>query len=470
MSPPGRLCELTLAQAPHSLGRPRYARRALSPGVVHIGPGAFHRAHQAPAFDRVAEEGDLRWGIVDVSLRSGAATRALAAQDGLFILESRRSDETRRAVIGSILRAIDSSADARAAIEAVADPQVRLATLTVTEPGYADAALGRALAAGLALRQARGLGGLTLLSCDNLQDNGRRLAALVAAGAGAAGAPNLVEWISRACAFPSSVVDRITPAANAADHERLTAETGFVDEALTLTEPYSQWIIENDFVGERPPLEAAGVVFVDDVSAYARLKLRMLNAAHSALAWLGLPQGLAWVHDAFADNQFRAFVEALWAEAAGTLGATPAIDLASYQAQIGARFANAALPHRLDQIATDGSAKLAPRILAPMSARLAAGQPTPALALCVAAWASAQRREGRNGRFAFTDAQDHQIAKRLAGTRGARDAIRALIDLEPAVPRALAQDAAFRSAVLAAGQALDDLGTVGAMASAANLS
>jgi fructuronate reductase len=462
-----RLCEAALADTRRELKRPPYDRRRLARGVVHLGPGAFHRAHQAAAFDVVAAQGDRRWGVVDVGVRSGAAARALAGQDGLFVLETRRVGEVERAVIGSVVAAVDASFDPRLAVSALAAPGVRLATLTVSEAAYTDASLGRLIADALALRQARNLGGLTLLSCDNLPSNGRRLRALVTAGAAAARGVNLAEWISRACAFPSSVVDRITPAASEADRARLAAETNLIDEALTITEPCSQWVIEDAFVGERPPLEVAGVVFVSDVSAFAAAKLRLLNGAHSALAWLGLLAGFSFVHEAFADPALRGFVDALWDEAEATLTRVGGLDLAAYRSQIASRFDNAALPHRLDQIATDGATKLTPRILEPMSARLARGWPVWAQALCVAAWAKAQLRHGGAGRFSFADAQEAAISSRLAGVRDARAAIEALVGLDSAIPRSLGNDPAFRSAVLAAADSLDRDGPIAASARAA---
>ena len=379
-----RLSQASLAEAPPEVARPAYDRRGLAAGVVHLGLGAFHRAHQAFVFDRVLNAGCPGWGIVGVSIRSPSVTDALAPQDGLFSLLEREGEASALRIVGSIRRTL-VAAKAPAKVErAIADPAVRLVTLTITEKGYdpGERLVWEILARALAARRAAGAP-LTIASCDNLAANGAR-----ARGAllGAVGDPALADWIGAACAFPSSMVDRITPAATAADLGEVEARLGLRDEAAVVAEPFWQWVIEDRFAGPAPPLGEAGVQVVTDVAPFERAKLRLLNAAHSAMAYLGLMAGFRFVHEAFAWPPMRAFVGRLWDEAAATLAPTPGLDLGAYRAALGRRFANPSLAHRLGQIAEDGSRKLPQRVIASLGERARQGAPSPALTLALAAW------------------------------------------------------------------------------------
>lgn len=374
----------------------RYERAGVESGVVHLGLGAFHRAHQAPVFDDLIAGGDGRWGVTGVAMRSPDVVQALADQDGLFSLTIRGATPTAPRVIGAIRGLMIAAREPEAVIAAIAAPATQLVTLTITEKGYLDHGPAGAMAivaAGLARRQAAGLGAVTVMSCDNRAGNGPFARAAVLAAGEAVGVPEpALRWIDEAVAFPSTMVDRITPATTAAMIDATSAALSARDEAAVWTEPFWQWVVEDRFAAARPDLAAAGVTMVDDVAPWEDAKLRLLNAAHSALAYRGLLNGFVHVHEAIGDAMLRLRVEALWDEAAATLD-TGTVDVPSYRAALLRRFANPALPHALIQIAADGSQKLPPRILATMAERGARGLASPALAWAVAGWIRALRSE-----------------------------------------------------------------------------
>lgn len=387
MSP--SLPSLSLASAP-PLG---HDPRAAAIGVVHLGLGAFHRAHQAPVFDAMLRAGDRRWGIAAVAMRSRPLAAALAAQDGLYSLAERADAPIAPRVIGAIRETMVAADDPGRVAARIAAPDVAIVTLTITEKGYAlppgdvSATAPGLIAAGLAARHATGAAPLTILSCDNRSGNGRVTHAAVAEAAGRMGiAADARAWIDAACSFPDTMVDRITPAATDETIAANSAALGLADAAALWTEPFWQWVIEDRFAGPRPPFAAHGVQLVAEVAPFEAAKLRLLNAAHSALAYRGLLAGHRFVHQAIADPALRTMVEALWDEAAPTLDAR-VIDIAAYRRATLARFANPALPHALAQIAADGSQKVPPRLLATMAAR--GGRDSPALAGAVAGWIAA---------------------------------------------------------------------------------
>jgi fructuronate reductase len=412
-----RLSEATLARLPSWVRRPS-TRPA--PKVFHLGIGAFHRAHQTVVFD------DLGWGVTGASLRSGAVRAAMAPQDFLYSLVV--GEEVR--VVGAVREVLlDGLA------ERIAAPETKLITLTVTEKGYLPGSRAVALLAeGLARRRRE----ITILSCDNLPRNGQRLREAVLAAAG-----DHAERIAETCAFPQTMVDRIVPATEPADIEALAARTGLRDEAMVKAEPYFQWVIEDRFKGERPDFEAAGVQIAADIGPWEDAKLRLLNGAHSAIAYLGGLAGVEYVHQFVADAAGRRFVEALWDEAETTLNPPPGLDLAAYRAALMTRFANAALQHRTRQIAMDGSQKLPQRLLAPIAARLERGQSIDALVLAVAAWMRWQGgRDDAGAAFAVDDPMAEETRRRPEP--------RALLGIDAIFPPSLAADARFVEAVTAA--------------------
>ena len=376
-----------------------YDRVAQKTGIVHFGIGAFHRAHQAWYTDLAMSAGDSDWMITGVSLRSAQVAAQMNPQDGLFTVTQNGTDGQSTRIVGSVCQVLVASTAGDSVIAALAAPATRIASLTITEKGYCRAPDGgldpalagrdciyRYLAEGLMQRRARGLGGLTLLACDNLADNGRQLQRLLGDYC-AIHAPGLGQWLAHECAFPCTMVDRIVPATTAHDLERVADRLGLRDEAAVLTEPFSQWVIEDHFVGDRPHWDRVGAELVSDVAPYEMAKLRMLNGAHSALAYLGLARGHVFVHQAVADPAIRPMVGQLMRhEALPTIAAAPGQDLFAYADALLARFANAALNHRLAQIAMDGSQKIPQRWLATLADRQAKGERCPAIIAAMAGW------------------------------------------------------------------------------------
>lgn len=385
-----RLSAATLGRLAPRVIRPDYAWAEQAVGIVHLGLGAFHRAHQAVYTEAAMAGGDRDWAIAGVSLRSPGARDALAPQDGLYSVTERADAAERVTVIGAVRRLLVAPEAPDALTVLLAAPATRIVTLTVTEKAYAPSgeagALHARLACGLAERRARGLPGLTLISCDNLADNGGVLARGLAAWIEPRD-PALTRWIEAECAFPATMVDRIVPATTPEDHARIGAAIGLEDAGAVVTEPFHQWVIEDRFAGPRPRWEVAGVRFVASVAPFEAAKLRLLNGAHSAIAYLGLRAGHRHVHEAIADPAIAPYVTRLMRnEAAATLDPAPGQDLASYIDRLLARFANAGLPHRLAQIAADGSQKIPQRWLRPLAINARQGRHCPATLRALAAW------------------------------------------------------------------------------------
>ncbi len=462
-----RLSDATLHLLGPEIGQPAYDRARVATGVVHFGPGAFHRAHQADAFDRVLAQ-DARWGIAGVGISSSAVADALRPQDGLYILETRDRRTAYRA-IGAI-RELLTGADARRIVALVAAPTTRMITTTVTEKGYtldAEGRLDRAhpavradlagegrpaslvgwLVAGLAERRRRGGGPVTVASCDNLAENGRKLGAAVMDFAGECD-PETARWIAEQVRFPSSMVDSITPATDDALRGRVAAAGGLHDAWPIQRERFTQWVIEDDFAAERPPLEIAGVRFTADVGAFEAAKLRLLNGAHSTLAYLGLLLGHRTVAEAMRDEGLARFVERMMRDdVAPSLVAPEGLPLDGYITAILERFANPAIEHRLAQIAWDGSQKLPYRLLDTIRDALAKGRAVGRLVVPVAAWLRFLAAAARDG----TPVTD-PLADRLIAT--AADPL-AIVRIE-AVFGTLSGDARFADAVRAAFDDMSD--------------
>lgn len=399
----------TLAQLPAAVARPAYDPRAIGIGIIHLGLGAFHRAHQAVCVDSMLA-GDPHWGISGVSLKTPRATQMLAGQDGLYTLLEKNAGGTKARIVGSVREALFLGTDRAALMARFADSAVRIVSLTVTEKGYChDPATGRlnfahpeivhdlahpdapasapgVLRAGLAARRHARSGAITVLCCDNLPHNGRVVEAIVLALAQARDA-RLAEWISTHVTFPCTMVDRIVPATTSRDVEEAAHILGMDDAAPVVCEPYFQWVMEDRFAAGRPAWEEAGVQFAPDVGRFETMKLRLLNGSHSTLAYLGFLAGHEYIWQASSDAQLGTLVERLMAEEiAPTVPAPPGIDLATYCAQLLTRFRNPVLPHRTQQIAMDGSQKLPQRLLGSVRERLAAQRSIAHLALAVAGW------------------------------------------------------------------------------------
>lgn len=404
-----RLSRDTQASVAADVARPAYDVAAQRCGIVHFGIGAFHRAHQAVYTDDAMAAGDRDWRIIGVSLRSGDVADQLNPQDGFYTVVQRSAVGASARLIGAVSHVIVAPQDPDAVIAALASADTHIVSFTITEKGYHrrpdgtlardDAALASDiagqgaprtiygfLAAGLAQRQAAGRSGLTLISCDNLANNGERLMALMRDYLAETDAA-LADWFTQNCRCPSTMVDRIVPAVTDADRSWLAEQIGMEDAAAVITEPFSQWVIEDNFAGPRPRWEDVGAQIVADVSHYEAAKLRMLNGAHSALAYLGLARGHEYVHQAIADPVLAGVIDTLMrAEAAPTLHTAPGLDLNTYADALIARFANTALPHRLAQIAMDGSQKIPQRWLEPLAINQAAGRDCAATLQALAAW------------------------------------------------------------------------------------
>ena len=403
-----RLSDRTLSSLHPSVRRPGYDRTAVRTGIVHLGIGAFHRAHGAVYTEEVLEAGDLGWGILGASLRSPDTRDALAPQDGLYALAVRDGTGDAVRVIGAVRDVLVAPEDPEALLTAMTDPAIRIVSLTVTEKGYchdpATSDLDRSLpdvahdlanpsaprsmpgflVEAIARRRAAGAAPFTVMSCDNVPANGRVLARVLTALARLRD-PGLADFIAAEIACPSTTVDRIVPATTDADRDHVADLLGVEDAWPVTAEPFSQWVIEDRFPSGRP--DWPGATFVADVEPYEFMKLRLLNGSHSTMAYLGYLMGKETIADAVAEPAMERLVRTLMdEEITPTLPLLAGFDLPAYKDQLFTRFRNPALRHRTWQVATDGSQKLPNRLLGPARERIAKGLPIGRIALGVAGW------------------------------------------------------------------------------------
>lgn len=427
-----RLTPKLIGQLPNSIAHPTYNPATVTSGVVHLGLGNFHRAHQAACFDRAISRGDARWGVIGASLRSADVYNRMAPQSCLYTLTETDSGGAATRLMAAIRNVIVAPENPVELIAALADPDVHIVTLTLTEKGYGRG-IGSAadfILSGLCERRARGLQPFTTISCDNLPENGRVIESAVLALA-AERAPDLRDWIAANATFPNSMVDRIVPATTPDDIAALAAQTGFEDQAMVKTEAYSQWVIEDRFCAARPDFAELGVDLVADVAPWEAAKLRLLNGAHSALAYLGALAGHEFVHQAIAAPEYRALINRLWDETMVTLAPTAELKVADYRARLLDRFSNVALQHRTMQIAMDGSQKLPQRLVAPLRERLQCGLKSPALVLTIAGWMRWQIGRAENGdRIIIDDPMANKISSILNGLQAPKDIVQALLKIE----------------------------------------
>jgi len=481
-----RLSERTLDRAAPQLLRPGYDRSQTRVGTVHFGPGAFHRAHQAFYFDRLLER-DATRAICAVSLKTASLRAALAPQDGLYTLVELDADPTLR-VIGAIRELLVAGESPGEVSSRLCDPRTSIVTMTVTEKGYCLDGAGKLdfahpdiahdlshpeapcsligwLARGLELRRERGLAPYLVICCDNLSDNGPTLRRAVLAFAGRRDA-GLAAWIEDTVRFPRTMVDSITPATDEALRERVAQATGLEDAWPVQRERFVQWVVEEvDFAGQ-PDWASVGVTVSRDVTAYERAKLRLLNGAHSTLAYVGLLSGLETVAEAMAQPVLRSFIERLMIEdIEPTLTVPQPGALAAYRESILRRFENPAMRHQLAQIAWDGSQKLPIRILGTVADTLRAGRPLARLTLPIAAWMHFVRARARDG-IAIVDPLAEQLAtlgRQVTGN--ASQDLPSFFALPGVFPAALATEPRF---VRALGAAYDVITARGALAAAAD--
>jgi mannitol 2-dehydrogenase len=387
---------------------PDYDRSRVTIGVVHIGVGGFHRAHQAMYHDRLMNEGKaLDWGICGVGVLASdrKMQEALAAQDCLYTVVEKHADGAREArVVGAITEYLFVPDDAEAVIEKMAAESTRIVSLTITEGGYEfDPAAAPTTTFGLitealSRRRQRGLAPFTVMSCDNLQGNGD-LAKRAVTGFARLRDEELYDWVERHVPFPNSTVDRITPATTDGDRAELAERFGIEDRWPVVCEPYTQWVLEDRFSAGRPPYEEVGVQVVDDVEPYELMKLRLLNASHQALAYFAYLCDFEFAHEAALDPLFRAFLLGYMnEEATPTLPPVPGVDLDDYKHTLIERFSNPELRDTVARLCAESSDRIPKWLLPVIRAQLNAGGEIRRSAAVVASWARYAEGVDEHGR------------------------------------------------------------------------
>lgn len=474
-SQPEMLSPSLLDRLPDTVQRPGYDRTALAVGTAHIGVGAFHRCHQAEYTDDLLSHRFERWGVVGINVRIPKLADTLGRQAGLYTRLIREDGRVEARVIGSILSVVDSQASPAPALDALASPDVDVITLTVTEKGYchrpasgeldwelpdilhdlanpeAPRSLPGLIARALELRMLSHGRPVTVMSCDNIPANGTILGNVVQSIAERRGR-GLLQWIADNAAFPSTMVDRIAPATSPADIDTVEQSFGYRDHAVVVGEPFRQWVIESRFASRVPQWDLVGAAFVDDVAPFEHLKMRVLNAAQSTLAYLGVLAGHEHTSDAIADPLLASFVRRmLIEESLPTLLPVPGVSPESYVDQSLGRLRITAIRHRNHQIATDGSQKIVQRLLNPIRERLRRGESIALLSVPVAAWIAYLVRS--SSRFGRTWPVDDPYGERIAAIaeRIGFDAMALageILAIDTIFDRELAAAGAFREAII----------------------
>lgn len=469
----GALCLATLDALPAGVAGPAYNPAEVRIGVVHLGPGAFHRAHQAVYLDS-ALRSDPRWGVCAVSLRSSDLRDALAAQDGLYTVAVLDAEVSFR-VIGSLREILVAAEGMDRVLARLSAASTHIVTLTVTEKGYCldgsgaldtrhpdirhdlvhpqapRSAIG-VLVEGLRLRREAGTAPFTTICCDNLTHNGRKLGAAVVALA-EANDPELAVWIELEAAFPCTMVDSIVPATDATLRERVGNAIGLQDRWPVQRESYSQWVIEDRFCNETPDWASLGVTITDDVAGYESAKLRLLNGAHSTLAYMGLARGHASVSEAMADESLSRFVRTLMREDIRPGVRLPRnLDADSYIEDVLKRFRNPSIRHELAQIAWDGTQKLPFRLLGSIQDALDAGRPIDRLCVPIAAWMHFVRAKAKGDRRITDPLSERLLALGDACNGTAVDDVDAFLQLDGMFAQRLRENPEFVRAMRTAYQ------------------
>lgn len=464
---------------PDNVQLPQYDRQQLRSRIVHFGFGAFHRAHQALLTDRVLNAKGGDWGLCEISLFSGDVLMSqLRAQDHLYTVLEKGADGNQPIVIGAVHECLNAKLDSLAAIiEKFCEPQVAIVSLTITEKGYCiDPATGRLdvtqprivhdlenpaephsapgiLVEALHRRRERGLAPFTVLSCDNIPDNGHVVKNAVL-GMAQKRSPELAEWIAEHVSFPGTMVDRIVPAATEESLAEITATLGVEDPCAISSEPFIQWVVEDNFVAGRPEWELAGAQMVSDVLPWEQMKLRMLNGSHSFLAYLGYLAGYDHISDCMQDEDFRAAaLQLMMQEQAPTLRIT-GVDLQAYADSLITRFTNPALKHRTWQIAMDGSQKLPQRMLEGIRVHLERESEWPLLALGVAGWMRYVSGTDENGHAIDVRDPLADKIKAIVATSSEDDRVTALLMLSEIFGQDLPQNTRFVTKIQQAWQRL----------------
>ncbi|TDB97088.1 mannitol dehydrogenase family protein [Micromonospora fluostatini] len=483
----------TLRQVPAE-SRPLVRPGSVPVGIVHLGLGAFHRAHQAVYTEEAIGVAGGDWGIVGVAPRSRAVIEPLAEQDCLFSVTTLSGEGSTTRVVGALAGVRHAASDPQAVVDLLADPAVRVVTLTVTEKAYqldpvtgklradpevaADLATDRPpttvpglLLRGLAARAAAGAGPVALVSCDNLPANGTRLRGLVHQALRQARVPDgLLDWVADQVTFPGTMVDRIVPASTPDTLAVARRALGVSDLAAVDAEPYRQWVVEDDFPGGRPAWERAGAVLTTDAGAWERLKLRTLNGVHSATAYLGALAGYETIADALAMPHLSTVLRRLIAEEVAVSFTPPeGVAVTGYGDEVLSRFANPAIRHRTLQVAMDGSQKLPQRILHTVADLRAAGRSARWAALVVAAWLRFAAGQADDGSALPLDDPLAGRIRAALGSGGGDPAatVDAVLALDEVFPAEVAADDEFRADVAAWLTALGRHGVAATLAGAA---
>ena len=407
MTSKAELSNENLGNLDPSVKAPTYDRSALTPSIVHIGVGGFHRAHLATYVDELARAGNTDWGIVGAGVMpfDQKMYDALTEQDTLYTLVSRDQDGFDATVIGSIVDFILAYPDPQPLIDKIASPETQIVSMTVTEGGYpvddatgdfdpdspnaSDTSAFAAIVKGLAKRMADGVGPITVQSCDNVMGNGD-VAALATKSMAAAHGDDLVAWIEENVAFPNSMVDRITPATTEADCEWFAENVGIDDNWPVVCEPFIQWVIEDEYAGARPPWETLDIIIAEDVRPFEHMKLQLLNAGHSVLGFSAHQFEIELVHDGMADPDVLSFVEAyLHREAKTSLHPVEGMDFDAYIDSLLERFANPQVRDQILRLAMDGTSRIPKFVLPTLRTHLENGGPTELAALFLATWCQA---------------------------------------------------------------------------------
>ncbi|MDO3386251.1 mannitol dehydrogenase family protein [Gilvimarinus sp. SDUM040013] len=468
-----RLNNETLGQLATTASLPTYDRDAQSAGIVHLGIGAFHRAHQAWYTEALLNSGASNWQIIGASLRSPTVKNQLAEQDGLYTIVERGPQGERFQVVGAVKDVLVGPESPEALLAVMSDATTKIVSLTVTEKGYChDPATGNLnvehpdivhdlanpnapksaigyIVSALNARRLAGTPTFTVLSCDNLPNNGEVLERVVLQYAEKYDA-ELAAWIRTNTTFPCTMIDRIVPATTDADRKELEAKLGLRDEGMVLAEPFSQWVIEDKFCSERPAWEDAGALLVSDVHAFEIMKLRLLNGSHSLLAYTGYLAGFDYVSEVMNEPLLAKLCQIFMDREVGQTVQVPVgFDMEEYKVQLRERFSNPGLKHRTWQIAMDGSQKIPQRWLQTLQAQLDGNGDIELLCLALAAWI--QYVSGTDEKGEAIDVQD-PLAQTLKETCDANadnlDAtVAAVLGVKAVFPEAIAQSAAVQGRV-----------------------
>ncbi len=478
-----RLNQQTLSCA-HAKVKPNQNSLTAKAGILHLGFGAFHKAHQALITDAAMQNSGGDWKIIAVTRRDKSAQQQLLPQDGYYCVGIGYNEELDIHIVSAIADVLTMEEPQRV-LKYMCDPKIKIVSLTITEKGYCHhpasgeldlnnpliqhdlhhlqtphSAIGYLVSA-LQYRKQHNIAPFTALSCDNLPDNGHVLRKVVLAFAEQIDA-ELYEWIKDRVTFPCTMVDRIVPRTTEAEVARIEAELGLEDQGCVITEPFLQWVIEDNFVNGRPQWEKAGidnVVFSNNVASYEKMKLRLLNGSHSAIAYLGYLSGYQTVAQTMQDKQFSTFIRTMMdKEITPSLSITE-IDLSHYKDQLIARFLNTALHHKTWQIAMDGSQKLPQRILQTLDYALQHNITTNALYLVLAAWMKyTSGRDEANNPIDVRDPMAATFAQIWQDQQDAPSIVNAYLRLDSIFSQRLSTNTTFTTALTDALQRLLNLG------------